>query len=82
MIRVVLAANVLVSALLFDAGRLSWMRQAWQGERIKPLLAAATSRELSRVLAYPMFRLSTADLETLLTERLPWCDPRAGALEA
>ena len=28
--RVVFDTNVLVSALLFPAGRLSWLREAWQ----------------------------------------------------
>ena len=53
MIRVVLNTNVLVSALVLEAGRLSWQRPACAGERIRPLLAEATTRELLRVLAYP-----------------------------
>ena len=35
MIRMVLDTNVLVSALLFEGGRLAWIRQSWQsGQRI------------------------------------------------
>ena len=30
MIRVVLDTNVLVSALLFENGRLAWIRHSWQ----------------------------------------------------
>ena len=55
--RVVLDANVLVSALLFDAGRPAWFRRGWQSSRFTPVLAEPTTRELLRVLAYPKFRL-------------------------
>ena len=56
MIRVVLDTNVLVSALLFEGGRLAWIRQSWQSWQsgsITPVLAKPTARELLRVLAYP-----------------------------
>ena len=66
---------------LSEAGRLSSLRPAWQGKRIKPLLAAALSRELLRVLADPKFRWSAADLEALFTELLLWSEIWAGSLE-
>lgn len=72
--QVVLDTNVLVSALLFSTGRLSWIREAWQSEAIRPLASAATVTELARVLAYPKFRLDDSERETLLADYLPWCD--------
>ena len=72
--RVVLDTNVLVSALLFRSGRLSWLRQAWQAMALRPVMAKPTTEELLRVLAYPKFRLSAADVEALLEELLPWVE--------
>ena len=72
--RVVLDTNVLVSALLFRSGRLSWLRQAWQTMALRPVMAKPTTEELLRVLAYPKFRLSAADVEALLEELLPWVE--------
>lgn len=69
---VVLDTNCLVSALIFSSGRLSWIRQAWQEERIVPVVCAETMRELVRVLAYPKFRLDRMEIESLLGEFLPW----------
>jgi putative PIN family toxin of toxin-antitoxin system len=71
---VVLDTNVLVSALLFRSGRLSWLRQAWQTMALRPVMAKPTTEELLRVLAYPKFRLSAADVEALLEELLPWVE--------
>lgn len=73
-IRVVLDTNVLVSALLFETGRLAWLRHSWQSGQITPLLAQPTALELLRVLAYPKFRLNQADRERLLEDLLPWCE--------
>lgn len=72
--RVVLDTNVLLSALVFHAGSLSWLRYAWQAERIRPLASRDTTAELIRVLAYPKFRLSAEDREGLLGDYLPWCE--------
>ena len=73
-LRAVLDTNVLVSALLFSQGRLSWLRLCWQQGRLTPVLAEPTARELLRVLAYPKFRLQAADRERLLEDLLPWCE--------
>ena len=72
--RAVLDTNVLVSAFLFRSGRLSWLRQAWQTMALRPVMANPTTEELLRVLAYPKFRLSAADVEALLEELLPWVE--------
>ena len=72
--RLVLDTNVLVSALLFPSGSLSWLRHAWHSEQIRPLVNRDTAAELIRVLAYPKFRLSKEDREELLADCLPYCE--------
>lgn len=72
--RVVLDTNIVVSALLFNAGRLAWVRHAWQQQRVQPLVCRATVEELMRVLAYPKFELTKADQEVLLADFLPHSD--------
>jgi len=74
MIRVVLDTNVLVSALLFETGRLAWLRRGWQTSKFTPVLAEPTTRELLRVLAYPKFRLDPLAIEQLLADLLPWSE--------
>lgn len=72
--RVVIDTNVLLSALLFNAGTLNWLRQAWQAEDICPLSSRETAGELIRVLSYPKFELSNDEQEDLLADYLPWCE--------
>ena len=72
--RVVLDTNCVVSALLFEHGRLAWLRRAWQREAILPLADEGTLRELIRVLGYPRFRLVPAEQEALLAEYIPWVE--------
>ena len=73
-LRLVLDTNVLLSALLFPMGSLSWLRQAWQSEAIRPLASRETTTELLRVLLYPKFRLTEDEREDLLADYLPWCE--------
>lgn len=75
----VIDTNCVVSALLFEHGRLAWLRDAWKREVIIPLADRATLHELIRVLGYPRFRLAPADQETLLAEYLPWVEVLAEA---
>lgn len=81
MLRVVHDTNVAVSALLLRSGRLAWLRDAWSGGAIVPLVCPATVAELMRVLAYPKFRLAAAEVSSLLArylERAETCpDPAA-----
>lgn len=72
--RMVLDTNVLVSALLFPAGQLSWLRERWQSEALVLLASGDTTRELIRVLAYPKFRLTAEERDDLLADYLPWCE--------
>lgn len=85
--RLVPDTNVLLSALLFHTGRLSWLRGAWRSDRVRPLASRETTLELIRVLAYPKFALSAEDRRDLLDDYLPFCeivvvsDPRPGVPE-
>lgn len=72
--RVVLDTNVVLSALLFSKGRLAWLRQAWQHQRLQPLVCKETVSELLRVLAYPKFMLSAAEQQDLLADFLPYTE--------
>ena len=72
--RLVLDTNVLLSALLFRAGSLSWLRESWHGGVIRPLASRECAAELIRVLAYPKFRLSGPERDDLLADYLPWCE--------
>ncbi len=72
--RLVLDTNVLLSALLFQEGSLSWLRTAWQSDAICPLASHDTMAELIRVLSYPKFRLTRDEREDLLADHLPWCE--------
>ena len=72
--RLVLDANVLLSALLFHAGSSSWLRHAWQSDTIRPLASRDTATELIRVLSYPKFRLTHNEREDLLGDYLSWCE--------
>jgi putative PIN family toxin of toxin-antitoxin system len=71
--RVVIDTNLVLSALVFAQGRLSPLRLAWQGAQCQPLISSVTAAELIRVLAYPKFKLTTADQQELLADYLPYC---------
>lgn len=73
-VRTVLDTNVLVSALLFPKGAVSWLRDAWRTGTILPLIGRDTVSELVRVLCYPKFRLATREREELLADYLPYCE--------
>jgi putative PIN family toxin of toxin-antitoxin system len=71
--RVVFDTTTVLSALLFQNGRLAWLRQHWREEVCLPLVSRATAAELTKVLAYSKFRLSVEDRRELLAEYLPYC---------
>lgn len=72
--RVVLDTNVVLSALLFTAGRLSWVRHAWQRQQMQPLVCRETASELLRVLAYPKFKLTALEQRDVLGDYLPYVE--------
>jgi len=69
--RIVLDTNVVLSALVFEKGSLSWIRRAWTVDFI-PLACRETIAELVRALSYPKFNLSPGDREELLGDYLPY----------
>ena len=71
--RVVIDTNLVLSALVFGNGRLTPLRQAWQSERIQPIVSRVTATELIRVLAYPKFKLTADEQQELLADYLPCC---------
>lgn len=70
---VVIDASLVLSALAFAQGRLTPLRQAWQDQRIRPLISRVTTAELIRVLAYPKFKLTPGEQQELLADYLPYC---------
>ena len=72
--RFVFDTNVVVSALVFAAGRTAWLRRAWAGGVLVPVVSRATTRELLRVLAYPKFGLEPDDRAELLGDFLPYTE--------
>jgi len=77
--RVVLDTNVVVSALLFADGRLSWIRRAWQQGRIRPLICKKTTEELLGVPTYPKLKLNAAERGELLADFLPHAENGSAA---
>ena len=73
-LRVVLDTNVLLSALLFKSGRMSWIEPLWVCGRIVPLVSKATAEEFIRVLDYPKFRLAPFEKQTILEAFLPYAE--------
>lgn len=72
--RVVIDTNVILSSLLFRSGRVSWIGDAWRSKRIVPLVSKETLVELLRVLAYPKFKLTPVEQQTLLEMFLPYAE--------
>jgi len=73
-VRVVVDTNVLLSGLLFggEPGRL---HELWVQGRLLPLFSKETFTEFRKVLSYPKFRLSKAEITLLVEEELlPYAD--------
>jgi len=60
-VRVVLDANILVSALLFK-GELLKIVDLWKRGRITPVVSRETFHEFMRVLEYPKFSLTKTEI--------------------
>ena len=71
---VVLDNNVVVSALVFPFGRLSWLTQAWQSSDLVPIASWETIAELRRVLGYRKFDLSLSQQIGAMRQYQPWCE--------
>jgi putative PIN family toxin of toxin-antitoxin system len=71
--RVVFDTNVVLSALLFTHGRLSWLVSHWEAGDCVPLISRATAEELTRILAYPKFQLTAGEQLEALAGYIPYC---------
>lgn len=72
--RAVLDTNVVLSALLFQSGRLTWLRESWTQDKFLPLADKPCVEELLRVLAYPKFKLEPDEIKSLLGGYLPYTE--------
>lgn len=72
--RVVFDTNVVLSALLFTHGRLSWLVNHWRAGHCVPLVSRATAAELQRILAYRKFQLTAEEQLEALGGYIPYCD--------
>jgi putative PIN family toxin of toxin-antitoxin system len=70
---VVLDTNVVLPALVFTAGPMASLRDAWLAGRCRPLASLPTVAELMRALSYPKFKLCSMEQEELLADYLPHC---------
>ena len=59
--RAVIDTNVVVSAFVFRAGALVWLREAIVSGALIPLVSDETLAEMVRVLAYARFGLTAED---------------------
>jgi len=64
--RAVIDTNVVVSAFVFRAGTLVWLREAIVNGALIPLVSDETLAEMVRVLAYPRFGLAAEDRENII----------------
>ena len=64
--RAVIDTNVAVSAFVFRAGALAWLREAIVNGALIPLVSDETLAEMVRVLAYPRFGLTAEDRENII----------------
>jgi len=72
--RVVFDTNTVISALVFTAGRLGWLREHWRERRSIALVSLATVAELKRVLGYRKLKLSAEYQFELLGDYLSYCE--------
>lgn len=82
--RVVLDANVLVSAILSPRGAPAKILQAWQAEEFDVVISGAILEEIGRVLRYPKIarrhRWSEEQLRTFLDDLAHIAIPTPGEL--
>ena len=81
--RAVIDTNVVVSAFVFRAGTLAWLREAIVNGALIPLVSDETLAEMVRVLAYPRFGLTAEDRENIIVHYMEHAEaikqPRARA---
>lgn len=73
-LRIVLDTNTVVSASIFEQGRLAWIRDFWRQSRVVPLTSQPTTEELIRVLSYPKFGLTAREIRTLASDYVTYAE--------
>jgi putative PIN family toxin of toxin-antitoxin system len=53
---------------------LHWLIEHWQGANCIPLISVVTAAEVTRVLSYPKFKLSTEIRYEFLADYIPFCE--------
>lgn len=74
-VRLVLDTNVVLSALVFSAGKVVWVRNGWRAGDLVPVVSADTIAELVAALGYPKFRLGESERGDLVAEYLHVSEP-------
>ena len=72
--RVVFDTNVVLSALLFTRGRLSWLVGHWQAGNCVPLVSRATAQGLNKILGSRKFQLTVDEQLEALCNYIPFCE--------
>jgi putative PIN family toxin of toxin-antitoxin system len=72
--RIVFDTTVVLSALVFQGGRLAWLRGHWLDGGCIPLASRDTVAELVRILQRRKFQLTVEERQELLADYLPFCE--------
>ena len=72
--RIVFDTSVVLSALVFQAGKLGWLRAHWLDDRCIPLVSRDTVAELMKILQRRKFQLTAEERRELLADYLPFCE--------
>jgi putative PIN family toxin of toxin-antitoxin system len=72
--RIVFDTSVVLSALVFQASKLGWLRAHWLDGGCIPLVSCDTVAELMGVLQRRKFQLTGEEREELLADYLPFCE--------
>jgi len=72
--RIVFDTSVVLSALVFQGGKLAWLRGHWLDGACIPLASRDTVAELLNILQRRKFQLSAEEQHELLADYLPFCE--------
>jgi putative PIN family toxin of toxin-antitoxin system len=72
--RIVFDTSVVLSALVFQEGKLAWLRAHWLNSACIPLASRETVAELMSILQRRKFQLTAEERHELLADYLPFCE--------
>jgi putative PIN family toxin of toxin-antitoxin system len=72
--RIVFDTSVVLSALVFQGGKLAWLRAHWLDGGCIPLASRDTIAELMSILQRRKFQLTVEERHELLADYLPFCE--------